>query len=188
MLKIKCDINQQYLNRVDLHFVKSEWFSLTWSCGSRQRDTTSSGWKFKLNNLAVKGLIGAHLPLCKCTLLLLRWRVVQWVIGIFYELLYRKINVWVYNTKSVNWWMTKGINCHFIDGYEIDKQRTVNYHEWGPRHSHYFVSRMFCQTLWRWSSIRAIPCVYRTRSFTVHIIILICKPAQPDCIVICNLL
>ena len=36
--------------------VKSEWFSLTWSCGSRQRDTTSSGWKFTLNNLAVKGL------------------------------------------------------------------------------------------------------------------------------------
>ena len=31
-------------------------FSLTWSCGSRQRDTASSGWKFKLNNLAVKGL------------------------------------------------------------------------------------------------------------------------------------
>ena len=56
MLKIKCDINQQDLKRVDLHFVKSEWFLLTWSCGSRQRDTTSSGWKFKLNNLAVKGL------------------------------------------------------------------------------------------------------------------------------------
>ena len=37
-------------------FVKSEQFSLTWSCGSRQRDTTSSGWKFRLNNLAVKGL------------------------------------------------------------------------------------------------------------------------------------
>ena len=31
-------------------------FILTWSCGSRQRDTTSSGWKFKLNNLAAKGL------------------------------------------------------------------------------------------------------------------------------------
>ena len=29
-------------------------FSLTWSCGSRQRDTTSSKWKFRLNNLAVK--------------------------------------------------------------------------------------------------------------------------------------
>ena len=56
MLKIKCDINQQDLKRADLHFVKSEWFSLTWSCGSRKRDTTSSGWKFKLNNLAVKGL------------------------------------------------------------------------------------------------------------------------------------
>ena len=57
MLKIKCDINQQYLKTVDLHFVKSELFSLTWSCGSRQRDTTSSGWKFRLNNLAVKGLM-----------------------------------------------------------------------------------------------------------------------------------
>ena len=33
---------------------KSEYFLL--SCGSRQRDSTSSGWKFKLNNLAVKGL------------------------------------------------------------------------------------------------------------------------------------
>ena len=56
MLKIKCDINQQDLKTVDLHFVKSKSFSLTWSCGSRQRDTTSSGWKFSLNNLAVKGL------------------------------------------------------------------------------------------------------------------------------------
>ena len=56
MLKIKYDINQQYLKTVDLHFFKSEYFSLTWSCGSRQRDTISSGWKFKLNNLAVKGL------------------------------------------------------------------------------------------------------------------------------------
>ena len=26
MLKIKCDINQQYLKTVDLHFVKSEYF------------------------------------------------------------------------------------------------------------------------------------------------------------------
>ena len=56
MLKIKCDINQQYLKTVDLHFVNSEHFSLTWSCGSRQRDTTSSGWKFRLNNLAAKEL------------------------------------------------------------------------------------------------------------------------------------
>ena len=56
MLKIKCDINQQYLKTVDLHFVKSEYSLLTWSCGSRQRDTTSSGWKFRLNNLAGKGL------------------------------------------------------------------------------------------------------------------------------------
>ena len=60
MLKIKCDINQQDLKRVDLHFVKSDKFLLTWSCGSRQRDTTSSGWKFKLNNLAVKRLKSAR--------------------------------------------------------------------------------------------------------------------------------
>ena len=56
MDKIKCDFNQQDLKRVDLHFVKSEFFSLNWSCGSRQRDTTSSEWKFKLKNLAVKGV------------------------------------------------------------------------------------------------------------------------------------
>ena len=28
MLKIKCDINQQYLKTDDIHFVKSEQFSL----------------------------------------------------------------------------------------------------------------------------------------------------------------
>ena len=60
MLKIKCDINQQYLKTVDLHFVKSELFSLTWSCGTRQRNTTSSGWKFRLNNLAVRGFYGVN--------------------------------------------------------------------------------------------------------------------------------
>ena len=67
MTKIKCDINQQDLKRVDLHFVKSEEFSLTWSCGSRQRDTTSSEWKFRLNILAVKGLMVAqrHVTLCQ---------------------------------------------------------------------------------------------------------------------------
>ena len=54
---IKRDINQQKLKLADLHFVKSEQFSLTWSCESRQRDTTSRGWKFQLNNLAAKGLI-----------------------------------------------------------------------------------------------------------------------------------
>ena len=52
MLKIKRDINQQDLKIVDLHFVESEEFSLTWSCGSHQRDTTSSEWKSQLNNLA----------------------------------------------------------------------------------------------------------------------------------------
>ena len=58
MLIIKHDINQTYFKMVDIHFVKSEWFSLTWSCGSRQRDRTSSGWEFQLHNLAVKGLKG----------------------------------------------------------------------------------------------------------------------------------
>ena len=37
-------------------FVKSDQFSLTWSCGSRQQDTGSSEWKFKLNNLWIKVL------------------------------------------------------------------------------------------------------------------------------------
>ena len=45
MFKIKCDLNQQYLKTVDPHFLKSE------------RDTTSSGLKFRLNKLAVKRLI-----------------------------------------------------------------------------------------------------------------------------------
>ena len=47
-----CNLPKGYLN-----FVKYEEFSLTWSCESRQRDTTSSGLKFRLNNLAVKGLM-----------------------------------------------------------------------------------------------------------------------------------
>ena len=54
MLKIKRDTNLQDLKIVDLHFVKSEQFLPTWSCRSRQRDTTSNGWKFKLHNLALK--------------------------------------------------------------------------------------------------------------------------------------
>ena len=56
MLKIKRDINGQDFKIVDLLFVKSDEFSLTWSCGSRQRDTILSEWKFQLNNLAFKGL------------------------------------------------------------------------------------------------------------------------------------
>ena len=55
MLMIKCDINQQQdLTTILLNLNK---FSLTWSCGSRQRDSTSSEWKFKFIDLAVKGLI-----------------------------------------------------------------------------------------------------------------------------------
>ena len=62
MLKTKRDINQQKFKIVHLHFVKSKHVSLTRSCGSSQRDTTRSGWKFQLNNLAVKGLklAGSH--------------------------------------------------------------------------------------------------------------------------------
>ena len=42
MLNINRDINQLNLKIVDLNFVKSEQFSYTWSCESRQRDTISS--------------------------------------------------------------------------------------------------------------------------------------------------
>ena len=61
LIMIKPDINQQDLKIVDRHFVKSGYFSLTWSCGSRQRDTTSSGWKWQLNNLAATRLISEKL-------------------------------------------------------------------------------------------------------------------------------
>ena len=54
MLKTKRDINQQDLKIVDKQFVKSDYFSPTWSCESHEQDTTSSEWKFKLNNLGVK--------------------------------------------------------------------------------------------------------------------------------------
>ena len=53
---LKRDLKQYDFKIVNLHFVKSEQFSLTWSCGSRQRDTISNGWKFQPNNLAVKEL------------------------------------------------------------------------------------------------------------------------------------
>ena len=53
ILKTKRAINQQDFKIVDLHFVQSEQFLLTWSCGSRERDTTLSEWKFQLNSLVV---------------------------------------------------------------------------------------------------------------------------------------
>ena len=53
MLKIKRDINQEDWEICNLHFEKSEYFSLIWSCESRQRDTTFSEWKFKWSNLGV---------------------------------------------------------------------------------------------------------------------------------------
>ena len=49
--------NQQDLNTIGLHFDKSIYFTLTWSCASRQQDTVLSGWKLQLNNLALQGLI-----------------------------------------------------------------------------------------------------------------------------------
>ena len=57
MLHIKRDVNQLDFTIVDIYFRKSELFSLTWSCGSRQRDTTWSEWKVQLNNFALKSLI-----------------------------------------------------------------------------------------------------------------------------------
>ena len=56
--KDKRDRNQQDVKIADLHFVKSEYFSLIGSFGSRQRDTTLSGWKFQLNNMTAKELNG----------------------------------------------------------------------------------------------------------------------------------
>ena len=42
------------------------------SCGSRQRDTTSSGWKFRLHNLAVEGIIiimvSSHIAHIQCSM------------------------------------------------------------------------------------------------------------------------
>ena len=60
MLNVKSDINQQDFKIVDLNCVKSEFSALTWSCESRQRDTTSSGKKFKLNNVLVQGIISEY--------------------------------------------------------------------------------------------------------------------------------
>ena len=57
--------------------------NFTWSCGSRQRDTTSSEWKFKLNNLAVKGVMyepAPSLPL-KCSEPLIEWIENPWSIS-----------------------------------------------------------------------------------------------------------
>ena len=54
MLKKTRDIYQQDFKIVDLRFVK---LSLAQSCGSRQRDATSSGLIFQLNSLVVEGLM-----------------------------------------------------------------------------------------------------------------------------------
>ena len=77
MLKIKCDINLQDLKIIELYFVKSELFLLTWSCGSRQRDTNSSGWKFELNILAVKGLTLTGLTLTAPDRRIRFWRLLK---------------------------------------------------------------------------------------------------------------
>ena len=98
MLKIKCDINQQYLKTDDLHFVRSEFFLLTWSCGSHQRDTISSGWKFRLNNLAAKGFNSSYKisgPLSTTgTISLLTWLLwsdIGWI-SVTSQTLYRYLN------------------------------------------------------------------------------------------------
>ena len=39
-----------------LYVSSPQFCQMTWSCGSRQRDTTSNEWKFQLYNSAVKGL------------------------------------------------------------------------------------------------------------------------------------
>ena len=56
MSNIKRGINQQDLKIVGLHVVYCEWFSLTCSCKSRQRDTTSSEVKLQINNW----ILGVH--------------------------------------------------------------------------------------------------------------------------------
>ena len=61
MLEIKRYLNQQDFKIVDLHFVKSKNFLLTWNFDSCQSETTSSGWKLQLNNLAVKGFAWVNL-------------------------------------------------------------------------------------------------------------------------------
>ena len=56
MIKTKRDIDQKDFKIVDFHFC---------SCESRQRNATSSGRKFQLNNLAVTGLNRQKLNSCK---------------------------------------------------------------------------------------------------------------------------
>ena len=57
MLKIKCDINQQDLKRVDLYFVKSEYFHLLEVVDRVSETQLQVDENFRLNSLAVKGLI-----------------------------------------------------------------------------------------------------------------------------------
>ena len=42
MLNIERDVNEDNFKIIDLYFVKSKLISLTLSCESRQRDTTTS--------------------------------------------------------------------------------------------------------------------------------------------------
>ena len=57
---MKCEFKHQDL--FGLKLGQYESFSPIWSCVSRERDTTSSVWKFKLDNLEGKGL-GSNLKM-----------------------------------------------------------------------------------------------------------------------------
>ena len=68
MLKIKCDIMPSISNiwkQLTPILSNLNNFHSLEVVKSRQRDTTSSGWKFRLNNLAVKGLKWLF-KLCRC--------------------------------------------------------------------------------------------------------------------------
>ena len=56
MLKIKCDINQQDLQTVYLHFLKFENFHSLEVVDRVSETQLQVGENFQLNNLAVKGL------------------------------------------------------------------------------------------------------------------------------------
>ena len=87
-----------------LQFAKTEQFSLTWSCGSRQRRTTSSGWKFRLINSAVKGLI-TIIWHCKT-----------------YAALWYFLKGWLIDVPADTLW---------VMGYEIHSGANVFFSKWG---------------------------------------------------------
>ena len=56
MLKIKCDINRQYLKTVDLHLSNLNNFHSLQVVDRVSETQLQVGENFRLNNLAVKGL------------------------------------------------------------------------------------------------------------------------------------